>query len=210
MKWLLIPGWSTHPSIFSSYSKLFTDQVGYNWGFEESKNRTSDAEIAEILKDDYSILCYSMGTLKALELSLTHKPKKIISIGGFASFCNNNKRRAMHINLMLRGLKKDHKKILDDFAKNAQLSEPKSCKWNLSNLESGLISLRDDDFSTISKSSNLDILLIEGIQDAIVPNDISQKLLNGPGSRNSVQIDGGHGMVETNVNEISRIISDNL
>ena len=135
------------------------------------------------------------GDLKALELSQNKLPHRIISICGFPSFCNDDKRRKMQINLMLRGLKKDPLKVLNDFRSTAQLTKTEVQKWNLENLEKGLLSLRDLDFSNVSETRKLDILLIEGIQDAIVPDNISQRLLTGPGNRQSISVEGSHGII---------------
>ena len=210
MKWLLIPGWSTDTEIFSHYLDLLNENTTYSWGFSTDSQASKDEETLSFLNEDYSVLCYSMGILKALELSIQNPPKKIISICGFPSFCNSDKRRTMQINLMIRGLKKNHQKVITDFRKTAGLSDVENKTWNVNNLAKGLVNLRDSDFSDSSETRKLDILLIEGIQDAIVPNNISQRLLTGPGNRQSISVEGGHGIIESQINEIRQILKDNI
>ena len=100
MNWLLIPGWSTSPTIFSPYLKIFNNPIMYNWAFKKNETESLDSVILEQVNKNYSILCYSLGCLKALELSQKLKPNKIISIGGFTSFCDNDKKRKAHVNLI--------------------------------------------------------------------------------------------------------------
>ena len=111
---------------------------------------------------------------------------------------------------MLRGLKNSPEKIISDFAKSADLAEAKNEGLVIENLEKGLIDLRDQDFSDFCKTSKLDILLIEGIQDAIVPSSISSALVEGPGNRSTLRLEGNHGIIETNKSDLRQIIGNNL
>ena len=155
-----------------------------------------------------------MGTLKALELSQIRKPEKIIAIGGFNSFCapqDIERHRKMSVNLMLKGLSRNTKKVLDEFYTNARLSpREQTAHQDTDSLKKGLSYLRDTNYSEISDSTKLDIHLIEGIQDAIVPEATSRMLLEGPGQRHLHTLAGGHGVLENNIKEMSRLLREIL
>ena len=149
-----------------------------------------------------------MGTLKALELSQYKKPAGIISVGGFPYFCGpdeQTRRRTMQISRMIKAFKNQPNQTLNDFYKNSQLAFDLDIESiALDEYERGLNYLKASDYSNISQTTKLDIQLIEGIQDAIVPQATSRVLMDGPGNRQVHQLEGGHGLLQNNIEEMSQ------
>ncbi|MCM8534433.1 MAG: hypothetical protein NE334_00695 [Lentisphaeraceae bacterium] len=212
MKWLLIPGWATAPDIFEPYLDLISSPLLYNWGFETNSSISDDERILNELEDnDFGIISFSMGCLKSLEISQKLKPKKLIFIGGFSNFCgtSNRSQRQAQIGLMIKGLHSNPQKVLKRFYLGSQINESQlKGELNTDNLIKGLEKLKNDDFSSISNSLKLENHLIQGIQDAIVPNDIYQTII---GEQTIVhEIEGGHGMLDNNRESVRRLLSQIL
>ena len=211
MKWIGLPGWATNKNILSS---LIPDNqielVDYN--FYSEKDFPSINQVASLISgEEYGIICYSMGSLLALELSQIKKPKLIISMGGFCHFPGydqNSKRRRLIIMQMLKGLKRDPAKTISDFNLKAGLTSLPQEYLNVNNLSKGLELLKDGDMSQALKSE-LDIISICAKEDEIVPDYISKQLLQGPGKRKAVFVSGNHGFVQNQEN-IQEIIKQEL
>lgn len=212
MKLLLIPGWATSPDIFKPYLDLFGSTLLYDWGFTDNSIQSEDEKILDELRgEEFGIISFSMGCLKALELSESLTPAKLTFIGGFSNFCGleNKTRRQAQIDMMIKGLQSNPQKVLKRFYLGSQIGKSRlNGELNTSNLISGLEKLKNDDFSSISNSLKLENHLIQGIQDAIVPDDIYQTIINEQTIVH--KIEGGHGMLDNNRESVRRLLSQIL
>ena len=204
MKWLCFPGWAQKSGKLSSTLKGTSTEVDYNF-YSTGKFPSIKDHIPD---EPYSILCYSMGTLHALEASLLKKPERIVAIGGFAYFPGHGgetRMRKLLIAKMIQGLKTRPEKTLKDFYLKAGLPEWSFQGYNTVNLSLGLELLKECDMSQ-ALERELNITLIASENDEIVPSHISQKLLEGPGQRENMSIPGNHGAWIENISEIRRIL----
>ena len=205
MKWLCFSGWAVEPGLLKSIAPADdVIEVDYNF-FKEG----AFPEIEQVIpKEPYSILCYSMGTLHALEAALLFPPQEIVSIAGFASFAGfgkDAKKRRLLILQMIKGLKKSSEKTVNDFRRKAGLNNFNTSMFNTDNLIKGLELLKDCDMSQ-ALNSELKLTLISSDNDEIVPAHISSQLLSGPGEKRLSILRGSHGAWQNNKEEIARII----
>ena len=200
MNWLCIPGWGTEPDIFNKIIPEGTqaETLDLNFFNEEDFPDTSQKKVD-------GVICYSLGSLIGLELMELTSIKKAIFIGGFSFFPGEDKKRKLKINLMIRGLKKDPAKVLDDFYSEAGLPNLAGKEINVNNLIHGLELLRDCDMSHALCNNKSEIYTIHGDQDSIVPEKLNRMQFK---ESKHFSIEGQHSIILTQSNEVKKIISE--
>jgi len=200
MKWLCIPGWATDPDIFSEIPPSNHDFQKLDFNFFNDQ----DFPDCEELNAD-GIICYSLGSLIALQIMERKNIQKAIFIGGFTFFPGDDKKRKLKISLMIRGLKKNPEKTLADFYAEAGLPQKSFTKINVTNLIHGLELLRDCDMSHALRNTNSEIYTIHGDQDSIVPEEQNRMQFK---NNKHFSLNGNHAIILSKSNEIKKIISE--
>ena len=201
MKYLCIPGWATNPDIFSDIlpDKLISEAIDFNFFNDlDFPHEKEDKNID-------TVICYSLGSLYALELIGKAKVQKVILIGGFTYFPGDDKKRKLKINLMIRGLKQKPEKVLAEFYKEAGLPQQKHDKINVNNLIRGLELLRDCDMSHALLNNETKLYTIHGDQDSIVPEELNRMQFK---NSKHFSLEGDHSIILTKAEEIKKIISE--
>jgi hypothetical protein len=210
MNWLSLSGWAMEKCSLSSLLPQNSKVTEVDYHFFDDASFPDDRELEKFIPEGpYNIICYSMGTLTALKLCLIKKPEKMISICGFTHFpgCGREaKRRKLNILQMIKGLKNNPTKTLEDFSIQAGLQLPELKFINQANLIKGLELLKDADTSLASQGVNIKLLSIYGNNDLIVPEAITDQMVPDHGNRQKVCLTGGHGIVQTHVNNIQELI----
>lgn len=204
MSWLAIPGWATQPDIFSDILPENLDIEIINLNFDQER------EFPEIKNKKHDgIICFSLGSLLALEAVQKNEAEKIVFISGFTHFPGFDKmtsrKRKMKINLMIKGLKRDSAKTLADFYSEAGLSIEPSTFNNVTNLIHGLELLRDCDMSHALKNTEAKIFTIHGKNDSIVPEELNRMQFN---NETHFSLSGDHGIIQSKSEEIKKILSE--
>ena len=203
MKWLCIPGWATGTDIFED---IIPDEASCD---VVELNFFNNDDFPENITDGYQgIICYSLGSLLALGVS---NIKKIIFIGGFSFFpgveAREAKMRKMKINLMIRGLKKNPEKTLEDFYTEAGLEVNVRKNLNVNNLIHGLELLRDCDMSHALCNTDAEIFTIHGKDDVIVPEELNRMQFTTI-VKERFLIDGNHGIIQSQSPQIKKLLSE--
>lgn len=210
MNWLSLSGWAMEKSSLSSLLPHDSKITEVDYHFFDDGSFPDDRELEEFIPEGpYNIICYSMGTLIALKLCLIKKPEKMVSICGFThfpGFDREAKRRKLNILQMIKGLKNNPTKTLKDFSVQAGLQLPQLKLINQSSLIKGLELLKNDDMSLASQGENIKLLSIYANNDLIVPEAITDQIVTGNGNRQKACLAGGHGIVQTHVNNIQELI----
>lgn len=204
MDWLCIPGWATTPDMFTNVmpEKSSFKTVDFNF-FNDL------AYPGELQANVQGIVCFSLGSLAALQLTTKIKIKKIVFLGGFTYFPGmqekSARRRQMKINLMIREMKKNPLKVLNDFYQEAGLPAKKMTKMNTINLIHGLELLRDCDMSHVLAVTNSEVVTIHAKEDKIIPLEIHNKQFM---SGKHFLIEGNHGTFLSNPDKVKQILRE--
>ncbi|NQZ59824.1 MAG: hypothetical protein HRT88_20420 [Lentisphaeraceae bacterium] len=76
MKWICLPGWATEPQLLSDLLPESAEKIEIDFNFFHDEAFPAVNEIQQHIPDeDYGIICFSMGTLFALELCKIKQPK---------------------------------------------------------------------------------------------------------------------------------------
>ena len=79
MKWICLPGWATEPQLLSDLLPESAEKIEIDFNFFHDEAFPAVNEIQQHIPDeDYGIICFSMGTLFALELCKIKQPKPLL------------------------------------------------------------------------------------------------------------------------------------
>jgi hypothetical protein len=210
MNWLSLSGWAMEKSSLTDLLPRDSQVTEVDYHFFSNGLFPDKQDLESLIPEGpYSMVCYSMGTLSALELCGFKLPERLICISGFAHFPGDGrdgKRRKLNILQMIKGIKNDSAKTLNDFTKQAGLKMPTPEFINEDNLIKGLELLKDGDMCLAAQNNNLKLLSIYGSEDRIVSKPINDQLMTDRGECQKVVLAGGHGIIQTHVNKIQDLI----
>ena len=206
MNWLCIPGWATTPEIFNDIIPANIPFERFDFNFFNNK----DFNTGQYIKTE-GIICFSQGSLTALQIAQKSDIKRIIFIGGFTFFPGHDvktgKLRKMKINLMIRGLKKNREKTLNDFYIEADLPLKAPTTFNVTNLIHGLELLRDCDMSHALTEIDSEIETIHAREDKIIPESLHKIQFK---NARHYRLKGNHGSFLSQPDELKQILTEIL
>lgn len=226
MNVLFITGWIGNKSLFLPIIELLNKN---NISFLEFKNIKAENDILKAIHKSIKecnpnlIIAWSMGTLGLLK-TLESEPNnkiKLILISPTRKFIKSNYKdfgwNSKVVDLMIKGLNSEHELIINRFCKNMlceneyryeeeMLKNINKSKFNVEDLQNGLLFLRNTIVSNLNKIEN-EALIIQGENDKICSLQEAMYINNNiKNSTFKVIAKCGHAPFVTKKNETKNII----